>query len=357
MESWLQPMLCSQADVVPEGDEWIMERKIDGWRAIVHVTETGKVRLYGGRNGSEYTGRVPYIEGVCARLPADTAIDGELMAPEGWGSVQGVMTRTSTGPHEPTAESPPLLYVVFDVLRIEGTDVRPLPWSERRALLEAAALRGPIVKTSQTFPADARTHEAWVAAGAEGSVMKRTTSRYSPGKGVSWVKVKPQQTCEAKIIGFKPGKKGGAWDGKVGAFEVELYPAEVRPARVTTTVKCGTDETHLSATNEPDKWLGATIEIKHHGIGKSGVPRHPQFSRRREDKMPAKPPKVAPQQGRASSPHQRNYKRMGDEKLLTCLAELEGGYGDATMRAEHKHTGRENELAIARTVAREKGLI
>lgn len=357
MESWLKPMLCDTpaVEIVPLGDDWIMERKLDGWRGIVHRTATG-VKLYGGRNGSDYTGRVPYIEDVLHRLPDDTIIDGELVAPAGWGDVQGTMTRTSKGPHVPTAADPPLNYVVFDVIRVAGTDVRPLEWRERRAMLVAAGLNGPLVFTSEVFPPDQALHEKWVADGGEGSVCKRVTSSYQSGaRSRDWPKCKPQTTDEAKIIGFKPGKVGGSWDGKVGAFEVEMLD----PPCAKTTVKCGDDARHHDATDHPENWLGKIIEIKHHGLSAStGKPRHPQFFRLREDRTPAAAPRTARTSAppRNGKPWTRNYGAMGS-KIIGILAELEGGYGDAYQRVLDRGGDLDQHIRACRAAAEAKGFV
>jgi ATP-dependent DNA ligase len=352
MEPWLQPMLCDVADDVPVGDDWIIERKLDGWRALVHRTEH-RVKLYGGRNASDYTGKLPYIEGVVARLPHDSVLDGEIVAPAGWGSVQGEMRRN--GPHEPSSTSPPLLYVVFDVIRIQGQDVRSLTWTERRALLDAAKFRGPLVFTSEAVEADPRVHQLWLDEGFEGSVAKRIDSRYRSGqRSPSWVKIKPQTTAEAKVVGFKPGTPGSEFDGTLGALEFELLDNGAQ-SRCSGMDRALRDEIWA---NQAD-WLDATIEIKHHGIGDSGKPRHPQFLRRREDRDPAPAPAPAPRAPRANSApgnRPRNYKAMKPEKLANCLAELEGGYGDAFDRAEFKHTGHANELRLAIEAARSKGI-
>lgn len=361
MESWLKPMLCDQAaDVPDDSDLWIIERKLDGWRAIAHRTPN-RVRLYGGRNGSEYTGKLPYIEGVLHRLPEDTAVDGELIAPEGWGSVQGTMTRGGTAAHEPSAASPPLLFVLFDVLRVRGQDVRKLEWVERRKMLEAAGFKGPLVFTSQAVPADPRAHEQFLHEGAEGSVAKRIDSKYIAGKSHhQWVKIKPTLTSEARITGFKAGTPGSDFDGTLGALEIEMLDANDQPTGAAAKVGTGFDRDlrNLIWGDQP-AWMGRIIEVRYQELSAAGVPRFPRFERTREDKdhAPPTPTPTKPSKPRAAGgARPRNYKAMGDAKLIQCIAELRGGYGESTERAESRHTGTVNELALAEAAAREKGL-
>ena len=67
MESWLRPMLCGTADVVPTDPKWVLEGKLDGWRSVCH-REQDRVRACGGRNGSNYSGQLPYVEAALLDL-------------------------------------------------------------------------------------------------------------------------------------------------------------------------------------------------------------------------------------------------------------------------------------------------
>jgi bifunctional non-homologous end joining protein LigD len=202
-------------------------------------------------------------------------LDGELVSPGNWGMVQSIMTTQRS--HDPSPASPALRLYVFDLLRLGGTDLRQMPWTDRRRLVEALPA-GEYLRVAPLLPATPHALDLALELGFEGLVLKAVGSRYVSGsRSPSWVKVKPQLTAEAHVVGFKPGKIGGAYEGMVGAFEIELESG------VRTTVKCGTDERHREATEHPVRWLGAVIEIRHHGISKTGVPRHPQFARRRTD--------------------------------------------------------------------------
>lgn len=359
MEPWLKPMLCPQeaADEVPQGDDWIIERKLDGWRALMHRTDAG-VRLYCGRDGSEYTGNVPYLEGVISRLPFDTLVDGELLSPQGFGHVQSVM-RTN-GEHEPTAGSPPLYLMLFDILRVQGQDVRSLEWRTRREMLVACAFTGPLVFTSEVFDAHESVHLDFLAEGCEGSVAKRVTSKYrSAQRSPDWTKIKPQESLEGIVRGFKPGTPGSEFADTLGALEFEVLDEDDAPTGVHSRAGSGMDR-----KTRDDIWrlrgdhLGRIIEVAHHGLGKDGVPRHPVFKRFREDKQPAPAP-TPPKKRRATSngrTHPRNYKRMLPDKLERSIREIEGQYGEGYDRAVNQHTGADNELRLAREAAREKGL-
>ena len=155
---WSLPMLAVQAktDATFSEATYVAEAKFDGWRAGFYKDRDGALQLYGGRNGHEYTGQIPYLEAVVRELlPHDTFVDGELLSPMGHGGVQSSMT--TKYPHRPSAALPELYFVAFDVLRSAGEDVRRVSWSVRRDLLEdllAPLLDSQRIKASIILPAD-----------------------------------------------------------------------------------------------------------------------------------------------------------------------------------------------------------
>lgn len=349
MEPWLAPMLATAVDTVPTGPDWSLEPKFDGWRLVVHRGHGPDIRVFAGRNGSEYTGRMPWLEDQIREMcPPDTALDGEIVGTE-WGDVQGHMTRTSGG----TVPEGALQYVVFDILRANGQDVRSMPLSDRYQLLNALGWdRAKHVIPTPRAEATQDAYERIVAAGGEGVVVKRLSARYANSRSTSWVKIKAKATDEARITGFKPGEPGSRWQGGVGAFEVEMLDTGAK-----SRVKCGTDERHISAANEPEKWLGVVIEIEHNGLSAKGVPRHPRFIRRRDDRLPDRPVRTAqtnPQPRRARMDWIRNYNAMGEAKLRRCIAELQAGRGDAVDRVKQNGGDVDANLRAAETALHNK---
>ena len=351
----LIPALChsTSRDTPPTGPGWVAEGKWDGWCYMIERTVTG-IRAVGGRNSSDYSGQLPYLDESLMALPVGTILHGELISPapsasgHGSSAVGSVMTRTAK--HVPHPLSPALIYVVFDVLAVpdaEGTvhDVRRKPWKDRRtALTPVAVLKH--VTVSPLYECSAAGLAQALADGLEGLVCKRENSRYVPGRSASWMKVKPQQTAEAIVVGFKDGEAGGRWDGLVGAFELEMLGPDGERNGVLTTAKCGTDLIHYSATAErdalargetakrQDRWLGLPVELAHHGLSRQGVPRHPQVKGRRDDLIPRPARRAsaiaAPTTVAAGQASRRNYLRMTTPgKLERCIAELAAGEGAA----------------------------
>lgn len=350
MEPWLAPMLATAVDEVPTGPDWSLEPKFDGWRLVVHRGVGDDVRVFAGRNGSEYTGRMPWLQEQIAEMcPPDTALDGEIIGTE-WGDVQGHMTRTSGG----TVPEGALQFVVFDILRANGTDVRSLPLADRYQLLNALGWdRAKDVLPVPRAEATQQAYEAIVAAGGEGVVVKRLTSRYANSRSTSWVKLKAKATDEATVVGFKPGTPGTRWEGKVGAFEIEMLDSGAK-----SRVKCGTDERHEDASAHPERWLNVVIEVEHNGLSRDGVPRNPRFIRRRDDRAPDRPVRTAPapQPRRASMDWIRNYNAMGDKKLIVCIRELRAGEGAAVDRVNQQGGDVAANLRAAESAATVKGL-
>jgi ATP-dependent DNA ligase len=369
MEPFLKPMLCGSAQAPPTGGAWVYEPKIDGWRGLTWVDPSGLVSLY-ARSGASYTGKLPYIEEeLLANLPHDTALDGELIGSK-WGDVQGVMTR-GAGAHVPSEAVPALTYVVFDITRLNGNDLRKMPWEDRRSLLEQIEWDEYVVLNA--YDEDPDAHDRYLALGYEGTVAKRRTATYTGGRAQSWLKIKPKETAEGEVIGFKDGTAGTALDGKVGAFRVRMLASGAE-----TTVKCGTQARHEDATANPNNWLGVVIEISHHGIGDTGKPRHPSFVRRRDDHegpqetprqrqvrlaMEAEKVSKKGERGEPKMGRMRNYAAMGDDKLVRVREELRAGINgaggeDAYDRCMNGGSGEPvRDLAVVEQLMREKGLL
>jgi len=285
----LRPMLCKEAPrsggepvFPPDPTNWVMERKLDGWRFMLHKTEHG-CKWIGGRNGQEYCSRaLDDIVAMAHLIPDDTVIDGELV-PLSNDGVPQKSPQVSTILAHPDRGS--LWFVMFDLLALGGMPAIELGWSDRRVLLDKLDRKRRMFSSitgrahvSDPRPLDIGVYEYWLDQGAEGAVIKRKTGRYAPGKrSDDWLKMKPQQTCDATIVGVELGK-GEHNAGLPGAFEIRLETG------VLTTVKVPDDATVSSVHKNPGLWVGKMIEIRHSGIMESGKPRHPVMVRTRLDR-------------------------------------------------------------------------
>jgi len=346
-------MLAKPSKRLPAGTDWWMEAKYDGWRALAGVLD--RVVMW-TRSGNLIT-QVPYItEAILQRFPAGTILDGEIVdlrSRRQWNRTESILSKTRGGyQHKPTPEDPPLTYVLFDVLQAGERDVRHLPLSERRALLEemCAGINErddlPLMLIHTHEPTDEGLG-AIMDLGFEGVVCKREGSTYRCGdRGSSWVKIKPNETIDAEFTGVydpTPGSRLAPYiDGvpqpwAVGGvcFRVTHDDGRIYEGRAAGMK----DRLRAELWEHPERFREHMVEIAHWGVQDSGALRSPQVRRLRHpsDKSPTPPPKKpAPKQrARAASqpehskPWMRNYTAMNPDKRRECSESLRAGCGDA----------------------------
>lgn len=208
---FVQPMLATPGGV-PVGGAWSAEVKWDGIRLITAVGAAGELRCW-TRAGNDVTGSWP---AMTAHLPAalegrSAVLDGEIIG-------LGADGKPSFGQLQQRHLRPvTVVYMVFDLLALDGEDLTSLPWHARRARLEAL----DPTSASWQAPAAHPDPEALFAftreQGLEGVVCKRRDSRYLPGiRSPDWVKVKHVRTQEVVLGGWLPGQ--GRLAGGLGAL-------------------------------------------------------------------------------------------------------------------------------------------
>jgi bifunctional non-homologous end joining protein LigD len=201
MPERIHPQLATLVDHVPEGAEWMHELKYDGYR-ILCALKNGKARLF-TRNGNDWTAKLPRIARAAETLPVHSAwLDGELVAVRADGSIDFQALQNSFD----AGSDADLAYYLFDLLYVDGYDVRAAPLSERKRLL-ASIMQGedlsPLVRYSQHI--DGRGDVVFAEAcrrGMEGLVSKRSDASYVTGRNRNWVKVKCGRRQEFIIGGF-----------------------------------------------------------------------------------------------------------------------------------------------------------
>jgi bifunctional non-homologous end joining protein LigD len=174
----LAPMLAQSARLPLHGD-YAYEPKWDGFRALVSTVDGFHVR---SRRGWAMTALVPEL----AVLPEGAVYDGELVAfgRDGLPSFPNVCRRLLQRDRRV-----PLVFLVFDLLAIDGEPVLAWPYGERRTLLESLDLAGPSWQTTPVFDDGESLFAAVCDQGLEGIVAKRRSEPYRPGER-AWAKVK-----------------------------------------------------------------------------------------------------------------------------------------------------------------------
>ncbi len=192
-------MLAATAPAVPAGAGWAFEIKWDGFRAIARV-DGGDVQLW-SRNGKRLDDRG---RGVAEALPPALThprcvLDGELCAFDEGGIPRFELFQRGEGT---------ILYVVFDLLELDGRPLLAEPWSRRRELLgELIVPASPMVSLSQVYDDGAALLAAAHARGLEGVMAKRLRSPYRPGRrSDDWRKIKLRNETVLRIAGYTSGK-------------------------------------------------------------------------------------------------------------------------------------------------------
>jgi len=179
-----QPVL---RDRPPKGADWIHEVKFDGYRVQLH--KQGEATAVLSRNGFDFTNRYSTIARALTNVPSKSVIlDGELIA----SSVEGIPEFYAL--HLRSKRLPPgrLCVWVFDVLELNGADLRSEPLVKRRRHLEGLMrkVEPSAIRLSETFDDPERLLIACEERGLEGIVSKRRAAPYVSGKTHSWIKVK-----------------------------------------------------------------------------------------------------------------------------------------------------------------------
>ena len=199
---FIEPMECALVPSLPEGPHWTYEVKLDGYRAI--GVKTSREAIVYSRNGKNFNKRYPYIVEGLADLPADTVVDGEVVALDDFGRPDFHRLQHYG------AEGSRIQYFIFDLLVWNGRDLTDMPLTERRKLMKSVKLRSPRIRVSEQFDISADQMLAAVRQQElEGVVAKRKDGLYEAGKrSGSWVKMRINRGQEFVIGGFIPGPHG-----------------------------------------------------------------------------------------------------------------------------------------------------
>jgi bifunctional non-homologous end joining protein LigD len=222
MPGFLPPELASSVEQPPEGDEWLHELKLDGYRIQTHIDEKNgkrRVRLF-TRKGLDWTHRMRELAETAAELPVHAAIlDGEVVVlnEKGLSSFADLQAAFDEGaPH-------PLTYYAFDLLHLDGHNLRSLPLEGRKTVLEGVIQEHGEDGVRYSGHIRANGGEMFRHAcqmGAEGIVSKLATSTYRGERSRLWVKSKCVMQQEFVVGGFAP-LSNGSWG--IGSLLLGYY--------------------------------------------------------------------------------------------------------------------------------------
>jgi bifunctional non-homologous end joining protein LigD len=296
LSDYIKPMLASIAESPFDSKDWVYEIKWDGYRAIAEW-EKGKLRFY-SRNGIDFTQRYPSITQALKKLGHDTIIDGEIVVMN-----EKALPDFQKLQHYESNLNFPLIYYVFDLLKLDGKSTEDLSLLDRKKLLKQLLKNNKTIRYCDHI--DTNGIEFLQKAkeqGLEGIVAKRKDSTYHRGYRTNeWLKIRNIQSTEVVIAGYTEPrggrthfgslvlatKKGKSWEyrGHVGTgFNNELLKT-LREAMKPLE----TDESPFKGkvpVNRKVTWLRPKLvaDIAYTEITKDRIFRHPVFLRLREEK-------------------------------------------------------------------------
>ena len=262
------------------GEGYIMEPKIDGWRMQIEVAPTeinAWTRTQHGANG-----KLPAVEFELKQLTAGKhtfMLDGEAVYVDEAGVPDYNFTARALGSGTDVCvmkqqEVGSLTYFVFDILMLDGHDVRGKSLEYRKTLLQRfLSSTGHVVLvpgSEPSFEQHTKNFEQY----KEGSVVKQLAAPYMGKRHKSWLKWKEIETVDVRIIGYKEGQ--GKFEGLVGAIQFQA------PDGTRGFCSGMNDDTRIWISDRRELLIGRLIEVKHFGKLVDGY-RHPQFIRFRED--------------------------------------------------------------------------
>ena len=203
LPKFVAPQLALLAKAPPVGKNWVHELKLDGYRIEARIDrKKGHVQLL-TRTGLDWTHRMKALAEEVGKLPVETALlDGEVVVLEADGTTSFANLQAAF--QEGTKHS--LTYFLFDLLHLDGHNLRDLPLLDRKKFLSGVLSqedREGAVHMSEHLTGDAGEMFANACKlGAEGIISKLADGKYCPGRGGNWLKLKCYQEQEFVIGGF-----------------------------------------------------------------------------------------------------------------------------------------------------------
>jgi bifunctional non-homologous end joining protein LigD len=209
MPTTIHPMLATSTAKAFDNPDWLFEIKWDGYRAVAFIEE-GRVRLV-SRSQNDLTAQFPELGTLPQFVKAKRAIlDGEIVAldEEGRPSFSLMQQRTGFQPGKrrlPRREGVPVIYYAFDLLYLDGLDLRRVALEQRKQLLQdriVAGENGVIHFSDHYAEKGLDLFEAAKQRGLEGIVAKKRSSAYQEKRSSDWLKIKITQRQECVIGGY-----------------------------------------------------------------------------------------------------------------------------------------------------------
>jgi bifunctional non-homologous end joining protein LigD len=303
---FFKPELARLRESPPPGEQWLHEVKWDGYRILAAIAD-GEVKLW-SRNALAWNGRLPEIVQALESLGLHSArLDGELIALDARGhSDFNGLQATLSGEAQL-----PLVYMLFDLPYLEGSDLTRVPLLQRKALLQRLLAHAPkhLAFSSHAVGDGEGAFRTATEQQLEGIISKRVDSIYRAGRGDDWLKIKRLESDEFAVVGYTPPKGSRSGFGSlllarpdpevsngwiyVGRVGTGFSDEQLRQLSRTITDKSSKKPTVKLAAIDPllrgAHWVEpkAVAEVYYRGIGNKNLLRQPSLKTMRTDKSAA----------------------------------------------------------------------
>lgn len=234
MPQWVPPQLALLEERPPAGDKWLHEVKFDGYRIFSYREKDG-LRLV-TRNNLDWTAKLNNVAQSVGRLPGQEFIlDGEICLLDSEGKASFKLLQQ----HLKQLDSSPIVYFVFDILYLDGWDLRRVRLIERKRILSefmSRAFVSSIIYTDHQLGRGGEVFETACSLQWEGVISKHIDSVSTPGRQPSWVKSKCVHEEEFIIVGYTPHS---SLSNQIGALLLGQWSISI-PRKLRYCGKVGT---------------------------------------------------------------------------------------------------------------------
>ena len=286
---------------------WVFELKYDGYRLLAE--RAGREAYLGSRAGHDLTATFPEIARAVRGLPYEgLVLDGEVVVVDAeglpsFGRLQGRGRILNRDDALKASVELPAIYHAFDILALEGFDLRALPLLERKEILrDVLPSVGPIRYADHIAEQGEAMYEQVERMGLEGIVAKKADSPYRGGRSKSWLKIRTVRVEDFVVVGWTEpkGSRGGfgalhiaryagedlVYAGSVGTgFTDSALDQILSRLKEIAVAKCACDRGPVPK-GKTHHWVRPELvaEVEYKELTEQGLARHPSFNRFRTDK-------------------------------------------------------------------------
>jgi bifunctional non-homologous end joining protein LigD len=359
--TFIEPCDPSLRQRAPTGDDWAYEIKADGYRAQIHIRE-GRVTVY-SRTGLNWTSKFGFIADAAKRLKVAQAVfDGEAVVYGSTGIPDFQALRRELGSNRGR-----LRYHAFDLMHLDGYDLRRLAYQERKELLKQVLAGAPeqLIYVGCVQDQGGRVFQHACNMGLEGVIGKRLQSVYRSGRVDDWVKLKCTKSDNFPIVAFV--EKLGAHPRRIAS----LYLGQRKQGRLVYAGKARTGYSEAVArelreqldplitntsplaepVNKPKAtWVEPALdaEIEYGGLTDDGLLREAVFKGIRDDLRTVPSPSIQPSARPGKSVHvgvpRENILQLLPDAVAPSKEELVRYWRKVGKRALHYLGGRPLKL-------------